>query len=720
MVMFVSWYLPSCELVVALTRQPGAVCTEYVFCDVNEMPSTMSISPPLGQPPAGLVGTVHHAGHTPHPTGMCEASRINTPVVKVSYEETRTDFMYGIGAALDVAAALLVLLDVELEPEIDELVVTAWAPNDPVEELALEDEVDLEDEADDDDEVETARLPAARVEVEELAEVEVDVLEDDVEVTFGVGVGVTVLEVDDEVDEEDDEVVEEDEEEEEDVVLAEEVEVEVEVVEVEVLVDVDEVELLVEVVEVDEVELLVEVVEVDEVELLVEVEEVELLVEVDEVDEVVGFGVVDIEVVVARLDVELVVGLGVVEVVFTDVVAAGLPGEGCRRLGLLDGVKRADDGAFGASAHLDGMDKSTALDIVASSTARGELILTNDSGADDGGSTDVLAGRRAVGDTRSFDAPREEVARRSLELGDTGGGTSVARKAVRKGDGAACASRSASPSGRGLGLFDGVQNTDDSALGAAVHLDGVEKAATVCVFTSCAAGVDLALANSGSAKDRGAADVLTCKGPVRDARAIDAPRVAISGGRLKVGHVALLELFGLSLRRRLRCATSVLSASAVDSLMNGLGDLFFLVVRLGLGLALVAWERGLKRATLALRVLCGARSRSSALTHVASPDGLILLGFKRGDDLEHVVFVVVVIIVTVLAVLVISSTFARSLCVGGALHHRIGSLHVGIARHDVGRVEACGTTASEEGVCGSGGVLQHEQEERRLDDDAQL
>lgn len=102
-------------------------------------------------------------------------------MVNVSYEETRTDFMYGMGAALDVAAALLVLLDVELEPEIDELVVTAWAPNDPAEELALEDEDDVEVEAEeDDDEVEMARLPAARVEVEELAEVEV--LEDDVEV----------------------------------------------------------------------------------------------------------------------------------------------------------------------------------------------------------------------------------------------------------------------------------------------------------------------------------------------------------------------------------------------------------------------------------------------------------------------------------------------------------------------------------------------------------
>lgn len=92
-----------------------------------------------------------------------------------------------MGAALDVAAALLVLLDVELEPEIDELVVTACTPNDPVEELALEDEVDLEDDADDDDEEETARLPAARVEVEELVEVEVDVLEDDVEVVVGAG-----------------------------------------------------------------------------------------------------------------------------------------------------------------------------------------------------------------------------------------------------------------------------------------------------------------------------------------------------------------------------------------------------------------------------------------------------------------------------------------------------------------------------------------------------
>lgn len=91
-----------------------------------------------------------------------------------------------MGAALDVAAALLVLLDVELEPEIDELVVTAWAPNDPVEELALEDDVDVEVEVDDDD-VEMARLPAARVEVEELAEVEVDVLEDDVEVVVGAG-----------------------------------------------------------------------------------------------------------------------------------------------------------------------------------------------------------------------------------------------------------------------------------------------------------------------------------------------------------------------------------------------------------------------------------------------------------------------------------------------------------------------------------------------------
>ncbi len=203
------------------------------------------------------------------------------------------------------------------------------------------------------------------------------------------------------------------------------------------------------------------------------------------------------------------------------------------------------------------MDESTALDIVASSTARGELVLTNDSGADDGGSTDVLAGRRAVGDSRSFDAPREEVARRSLELGDTGGGTSVARKAVRKGDGAACASRSASPSGRGLGLFDGVQNTDDGALGATVHLDGVKEAATVCVLASCTANFDLALTNSGSAKDRGAADVLTAEGAVRDARGVNAPRVAVSGGRLKVGHEALLELLGLDLRRRLGCATSV-------------------------------------------------------------------------------------------------------------------------------------------------------------------
>jgi hypothetical protein len=164
----------------------------------------------------------------------------------------------------------------------------------------------------------------------------------------------------------------------------------------------------------------------------------------------------------------------------------------------------------------------------------------------------------------------------------------------------------------------------------------------------------------------------------------------------------------------------------MDGLMDGLGDLVFLVVSfgLGLGLTLVVWTRSLERATLALRVLCRARGGSTALAEDVSLE-FVLLGFEGCDDLELVVLLVVLLVVIIisvhiLAVFVSRNTFARSLGVGGALHHRIGSLHVGIARHEVGRIKFCGTTASEEGVCGSGGVLQHEQEERRLDDDAQL
>ena len=121
---------------------------------------------------------------------------MNTPVVKVSKDETRTDFMYGIGAALVEVAALLVdeevLVLVEVEVGVEEE-PTAWALKPPVEledeeEWVVEEEVEEEveplalPEADEDeawlllvededvDEVETARRCGALVEVDEVDE----------------------------------------------------------------------------------------------------------------------------------------------------------------------------------------------------------------------------------------------------------------------------------------------------------------------------------------------------------------------------------------------------------------------------------------------------------------------------------------------------------------------------------------------------------------------
>ena len=152
---------PDMLFVEALTEHPGTVCTEYVFCEVYAIPSTMSISPPLGQPPEGLVGTVHQAGQIPHPTGMCAASRIKTPVVKESRELTRTDFMYGTGAADDVEEEAELVVDEELllEVVVEAVVVTACTPNEPSSEAVLVEvaaaELDEEeDEEEDEDEAE--------------------------------------------------------------------------------------------------------------------------------------------------------------------------------------------------------------------------------------------------------------------------------------------------------------------------------------------------------------------------------------------------------------------------------------------------------------------------------------------------------------------------------------------------------------------------------------
>ena len=53
-------------------------------------PSTMSISPPEGQ----LGPLLQNAGQVPHPYGICTASRMTSPPLKVTLEWTRTDLRF--------------------------------------------------------------------------------------------------------------------------------------------------------------------------------------------------------------------------------------------------------------------------------------------------------------------------------------------------------------------------------------------------------------------------------------------------------------------------------------------------------------------------------------------------------------------------------------------------------------------------------------------------
>lgn len=80
--------MPSASAFVEGSAQPGFVCSVtwlfvYVFT-----PSTMSISPPLGQ----FGPFDQNAGHVPHPVGMCTASRTTMPCVYEKSVVIRTLF----------------------------------------------------------------------------------------------------------------------------------------------------------------------------------------------------------------------------------------------------------------------------------------------------------------------------------------------------------------------------------------------------------------------------------------------------------------------------------------------------------------------------------------------------------------------------------------------------------------------------------------------------
>ena len=100
--------MPSTSAFVEGSVQPGSVCSVtwlfvYVFT-----PSTMSISPPLGQ----LGPLDQNAGHVPHPVGMWTASSTTMPCVYAKSVVTRTllrapettgvvsTFMYALPALL--------------------------------------------------------------------------------------------------------------------------------------------------------------------------------------------------------------------------------------------------------------------------------------------------------------------------------------------------------------------------------------------------------------------------------------------------------------------------------------------------------------------------------------------------------------------------------------------------------------------------------------------